>query len=949
MIQMASRKKYDEKFSGFYSLFYNNLTPNQVGECSVKAFCHDDKHESMSINLITGKYICHTCKKGGFVYDFYKEYRELIDNEEIDINYAKGICDDIMDGKEVDETIMKIEFDLPSIDMIDAKHEALLDERGQEFYKYLTSERGLSHETIIKYKLMWWSSERFGIPIYEGNHCIGIRCHSSTNKNKMIWDKTGRTCRIFPSSNIKNNQPILICEGEMDCLLANQMGYNAITVTGGAGTWKESFSTLFKDKVVWICYDTDKTGEAGSFKVACSVMKYASEVKVVHLPIKDDKNKDITDYFIKLGYSKNDLDRIIANTEVFKIKTSKKVEDQTINQISLNEININHGKNYEIKCLVAGKTSSSYLVPVKYAIRCIPLSNGAMCPNCPCAVSSSSVMEISIEHTDRTILQLFECSDNEKQKVLKENANIPSQCYRCTIEEQNTIAVKQVMLVPDIEFNKDNQEYVLREAFIINDDVETGQSYMMRGTTWSHPKDQRAVSQINYVERTRDNISSFRMTDELYNNLKIFQANGKDVNSKVNEIIRDLSLNVTKIYGRNDLHIAVDLVFHSVLSFKFNGKIENRGWVECLLLGDTRTGKSETVQRLIDHYKAGEFLTGESTSFAGLVGGVNTNGRKNMVTWGKIPMNDRRLVAIDEVSGMSVDILEKMSGVRSSGVAEITKIQIERTHARTRLIWISNDREGKGLGGSGMYGGVDALIGLIGKMEDVARFEFVVTAANGEVPIEEINQRLELIPQVEHKYTTELSNSLVMWSWSRKMEDIVFTSETIDAIYKAANDMGAKYCPSVLPLVEGANQRIKISRLAIAVACRLFSTSNGQDVIVLPEHVEYVVNYLDSVYGKESFGYTQLSNNENIKRGNFDTIYKHISIMFRNRRNLCENISTLKSFNMNELEFVLNIEKEEAKKIVSYFIKNGLIVKDGNSYRKTEMLNNMLRRWKNEN
>jgi len=436
------------------------------------------------------------------------------------------------------------------------------------------------------------------------------------------------------------------------------------------------------------------------------------------------------------------------------------------------------------------------------------------------------------------------------------------------------------------------------------------------------------------------------MTPEIYEQLKIFQAEDGKVGLKIKDIVKDLSLNVTKIYGRDDLHIATDLVFHSALSFEFNGKLEKRGWVEAMLLGDTRTGKSETVQRLIEHYRAGEFLTGESTSFAGLVGGVNTNGRRNMVTWGKIPMNDRRLVAIDEVSGMSVDILEKMSGVRSSGVAEITKIQIERTHARTRLIWISNDREGKGLGGSGTYGGVDALIELIGKMEDIARFEFVVTAANGEVPLDQINQRLEHMPSVEHKYTSDLCNNLVMWAWSRKPEQIHFTSEAIDKIYASANEMGEQYAPQVLPLVEGANQRVKLSRLAVAVACRLFSTTDGNDVIVKPEHVEYVVNYLNAIYSKESFGYAQLSETEIKKKQSVDEVYNEVIKWFASKRNIGDIFMSLKCFAVNELEYMLNLERDEVKRTITYLIKRGLITRSGNMYRKTEIFNTILRRWK---
>jgi len=295
---------------------------------------------------------------------------------------------------------------------------------------------------------------------------------------------------------------------------------------------------------------------------------------------------------------------------------------------------------------------------------------------------------------------------------------------------------------------------------------------------------------------------------------------------------------------------------------------------------------------------------------------------------------------------MSIDILEKMSGVRSSGVAEITKIQIERTHARTRLIWISNDRKGEGLGGSGTYGGVEALKDLIGKKEDIARFEFVVTAANGEVPLGDINKRLDHMPSVEHKYTSDLCNNLVMWSWSRKSDQIKFANDAIDCIYASANIMGEKYSSSVLTLVEGANQRVKLSRLAVALACRLFSTTDGNDVIVKLEHVEYVVNYLNAIYSKESFGYAQLSETENKKKESINIVYKEVVGMFNAKRNIGDIFMTLKFFAINELEFMLNMDREETKKLIAYCIKRGLIMRSGNMYRKTEIFNTILKKWK---
>jgi hypothetical protein len=78
-----------------------------------------------------------------------------------------------------------------------------------------------------------------------------------------------------------------------------------------------------------------------------------------------------------------------------------------------------------------------------------------------------------------------------------------------------------------------------------------------------------------------------------------------------------------------------------------------------------------------------------------------------------------------------------MSSVRSSGVAELTKIQQERTWARTRIIWMSNPRDGKM---SDKTYGVQQIQPLIGNPEDIARFDLAMSVQAGDVAAEEINK-----------------------------------------------------------------------------------------------------------------------------------------------------------------------------------------------------------------
>jgi hypothetical protein len=71
-----------------------------------------------------------------------------------------------------------------------------------------------------------------------------------------------------------------------------------------------------------------------------------------------------------------------------------------------------------------------------------------------------------------------------------------------------------------------------------------------------------------------------------------------------------------------------------------------------------------------------------------------------------------------------------MSNIRSSGVAEMTKIQSERAMARTRLLWLANPRDARM---DDFTFGVQALKPLIGNNEDIARVDMAMGAFSSEV------------------------------------------------------------------------------------------------------------------------------------------------------------------------------------------------------------------------
>ena len=88
---------------------------------------------------------------------------------------------------------------------------------------------------------------------------------------------------------------VIICEGEIDCMLLHQAGFVAVSSTGGAGSWKPEWAQFFTHiRSVHILYDNDKAGLDGARKIQRSLRR----AQVVTLP---EDVKDVGELFEKLG------------------------------------------------------------------------------------------------------------------------------------------------------------------------------------------------------------------------------------------------------------------------------------------------------------------------------------------------------------------------------------------------------------------------------------------------------------------------------------------------------------------------------------------------------------------------------------------------------------------------------------------------------------------------
>ena len=238
--------------------------------------------------------------------------------------------------------------------------------------------------------------------------------------------------------------------------------------------------------------------------------------------------------------------------------------------------------------------------------------------------------------------------------------------------------------------------------------------------------------------------------------------------------------------------------------------------------------------------------------------------------------------------------------------------------------------------------GVQAIKPLIGNPEDVARFDLAMSVASGDVDHDSINARIDPGPQ---RYSQSAAAALVRWAWSRNPENVRWDDGAEDAVYKAARELGKRYVEDP-PLIQAANVREKVARLAVALAARLFSTDErGEDVIVRPIHVKEAVKFIDSLYSAAGFGYRARSA-EVIERQRAAERPENIEaarLLLARNAGLDVFLRSQGKFRRQDLEEILDIDREEANAIISELYKLHMVWKDKGDVRLTPTLHRLLR------
>ena len=146
----------------------------------------------------------------------------------------------------------------------------------------------------------------------------------------------------------------------------------------------------------------------------------------------------------------------------------------------------------------------------------------------------------------------------------------------------------------------------------------------------------------------------------------------------------------SKIIKRRNVAETGFLTFFSPLYINFEDT-NIPSWLKSTIEGDSTTGKSETIRKLIVLLKAGQIVSGEMATVAGLAGAsVQASGGQWYVDFGVLPMQDRKLLAVDGAHKLQASELDKLAESERNGKIEIVKASKGEAYTRTRQIKIMN-------------------------------------------------------------------------------------------------------------------------------------------------------------------------------------------------------------------------------------------------------------------
>ncbi len=853
---------------------------------------HVEKTASFTVNTETKEWYCHGCSRGGSEREFLALYYDV--NSKIAQHALKQL-----------EAKGTVPF--PTEDAVSRLHQKLLD--SPKDLKILES-FGITLDVVNELQL-GLEDFRITFPIKSKTGCwVNMRRYlppqrrlADAKEPKCLNMRNLGQNRYYPYEAFEQDE-IVVVEGEKDCVAARSQGINAVTGTGGSAIPTDEIM-LFKDKDVVLMLDSDAVGQKSVNTYMVLLKSVAKSIKVIRLP-----QKDFVAYYehcTSAGELVNVWQFVSTYEELEQQKASSEAQDVTLVRSEFTE-NLNTW--IKIKNMsVVGVEPKIYSVPTKLRCVCKNTSCNKPCPLATLSLAPGMSQEVAVD--PRQMLQFVDASDSAQDNYLRKIFG----CKSVTAEPVDFINVQKLIFQESASFidGLEESSFENRYGIYMYTDYRLSATlkYDFEACRVTDPRSQQNYYVIRDAETVSTNLPAVDASS-----LEKFREAGARAES-ADELISGFYkewMPTLAIEGRPDLFGAILLTYCSVTEIPWNGGLL-KGWLDTMVIGDTRTGKSQMAQRFVKALGMGGYINGENARRTGVIGGVQRFGDSWVVTWGAIPMNDRGLLAIDEASGLEVDDIKDLSSTRSSGAVTLNKIVKGEARARTRMLWFSNPRSGRNLA-EFYWKGYGAFQEFIPVVEDQARYDLVLSAAREDV---------ELLDGIDDESRINLSPwlSLVQLAWSLPADSIKISKELKPVIRETAAELNSELGGG--PLIVGVAVHEKLLRLscAFAVLCGAYDCDSHW-LTVESKHIQFAKEFLMSTLNKTSFGYgdyiREFKRAQMKRAENMDFVRVLITA-----HPAIKSLLTATSFRGFQFQEILGIDRDDSSKIMSDLITRGLL------------------------
>jgi hypothetical protein len=865
-----NRALESQGWDSLYEEYVPGLSPvNERGERRARSPFPDsnDRTPSFSVNVINGYWRCwHSDRSGDYIL-----FKAIMEAEEFDDN-GRAVPD-------YSRTMRALQREFHLTTPIDP---TWLRQCQEDLQRDLVAQHEIqrvkpwSLDVMVFYGIGYDGlTGRYVFPIYDRwGELINCRMYLPGGAPKWIWGNSGMSANvIWPRQGWEESSLVLV-EGETDVLSLRTLGISGVSGTMGAnspipdGRW-------YVNKTIFILMDVDTAGDNARETAVQALSGRCGDLRLVNLPDWDGRPEkaDITDYIQhlysqSLGFDlvRSNVLRLFENSE--QLADNPVFYDQEAAQRSysnaLSATNVNQRVSFS--CKITARSSSRYILPIVYTLTC-PGQGHSYCRGCPMNEEHGGNGRFRRDPRSVDTLKMIQSSDEQQLIVLKAENDIPKQCPEVELSITEAFDVESVIINASVSEGIASPEEIerqRREAFLIVNPgviIQENKEYNMEGFVYPHPKTQAGVFLIDRCIQQASIYELHTITPDSSERLRqVFSPSGdQGIFDKLLDVVDDLATSTTMIRDRTDLHLAYRTIWHTALQFEFCGSLVHKGWAECLVLGDTRTGKSRSFQEMASFYNLGVLVDCKMQTPAGMMGTVmQTASGEYYVVAGILPQQDGGIVCFDEFhvpKWQGGGIIEHLSSTRSEGIVRISKAASAEFKARVRSIWLANPGSGRLMSDIGQSG-CELTQRLINQPEDIARFDFALTVTQDEVDPDMINS---VSKPAEPRHSKDESRSLLSWIYSRKIDQILFDADAEVEVMEVAKRLYRKYS-AVIPFVEPADQRNKVAKLSVSVAGQVYSASqDGSCLIVTREHVQVVERLFTMWYDKPSMGYDRYS------------------------------------------------------------------------------------------